>query len=153
MFDDVKLLRHYEDNMKEIYKFELKSINPMRLLLLLFFISPVLSFGQTPIDLKKEITEHKFTSVKNRNIPLEIIKLLGCDSYEKIGTKATQTGCTSGKNIVIFWAMKDSSGVWIMHIAHCGRARWDNYYIVSNGKLIDVPIADRNKDFKGFKVE
>jgi len=111
-------------------------------------------FGQTAAELKKEIIEHKFTTVSYKKIPLNIIDSLGCNSYDMIGTKASQTGCTSGRRLVIFWVVTDNNGIWIMHnIAHGGTARWDNYYVISNIQFWDVPLTNWNlMDFESFKT-
>jgi|SRR6185312_8722089 len=126
----------------------------MKFLLLLsyLFISTSIC-GQSASDFKNEISTQHFKLVRKHRIPLSIIKLLGCDNYRVIGTKEFQEGCTSGKNIVILWAVKDDKGLWVMHMATCGRASNDHYYIISDNKLIEVYI--HNKDlmtFDDFKV-
>lgn len=121
----------------------------LTLILILFCLTPV--FGQTNIDFKNELSEHKFTSVKKRNIPIDIFKIFGCDSYKKVGTRRTQTGCTSGKRIVVNWAVTDKNGLYIMSVATCGRASNTSYYIISKGEKYNTNISQDLDTFDDFK--
>ncbi len=107
-------------------------------------------FGQNN-DYKKEISENKFSSIKKRKIPIEIIKQFGCDSYNKVGTKRTQTGCTSGKKIVINWAVTDKNGLYILSVSTCGAYSHKSCYIVSNMGKYDTHMSQPIDSFADFR--
>ncbi len=115
----------------------------------LFFCVP--AFGQTTKDFRKELTENKFFSVNKKDIPLEIIKTLGYDSYDQVGTRKTQTGCTSGKRIVINWSVTNNNGLYVMGISTCGAYSDTNYFIITGNTKYKISIEGYFNNFKHFK--
>ncbi|MBI5540228.1 MAG: hypothetical protein HY951_09240 [Bacteroidia bacterium] len=119
------------------------------LIFVLFFCVHV--FGQTTKDLIKELTENKFVTVNKKDIPLELIKTLGYDSYDQIGTRKTQTGCTSGKRIVINWLATNNDGLYVMSISTCGAYSDTNYFIVTGKTKYKISIEGYFNNFNQFK--
>jgi hypothetical protein len=122
------------------------------IIILLLFTDSVV-YGQNNRDFSNDLTEKKFFSVKKNDIPLEVIKLLGCDSYDNIGTRMSQTGCGSGKRIVLNWAVTDKNGFYVIKVATCGAWTQPLFYIVSEGKKYDIDISDDLRNFETFKQE
>jgi hypothetical protein len=94
-------------------------------LLILFLFIGLAGFAQTK-DFKKEVGENTFKSLRAKHIPKDVLKALGY-SQSEVGTRMTQTGCTSGKRIVINWMVSDTTGIYVLKTASCGRSTSTTY--------------------------
>jgi hypothetical protein len=117
------------------------------LLLFVLFFSP--AFGQATF--KKELSENKFSSVRKRQVPMEVLKVLGYDSYSEIGTHQTQKGCTSGKKIVLDWAVTDNKGLYVLSVSSCGRSSQTRYYLISGNQKTEIDLHKNFSSFEDFR--
>ncbi|MBC7865806.1 MAG: hypothetical protein IAF38_22725 [Bacteroidia bacterium] len=123
-----------------------------RLSLLIFSILLSLSaIAQAEKDFSKTIAENKFVSIKKKNIPLKVFKTFGCDSYDNVGTKRRETGCTSGKHIVINWAVTDKNGLYIMSVSTCGIFSNTSFYLIEEGEKYNSGLKGEIHSFENFK--
>ena len=82
-----------------------------------------------------------------------VINLLGFETHEVIGTKMKQAGCSSGKKIILNWAVTDKEGFYVIKVSSCGAWSEPFYYIISNWERYDLKVKIDSNSFKAFKSE
>ena len=82
---------------------------------------------------------------------MEVLQVLGYDSYSEIGTRASQKGCTSRKNAVINWAVTDKNGLYVLSVSSCGAYSNTKYYIISKNVKTEVDLSHDFRTFKNFR--
>jgi hypothetical protein len=100
---------------------------------------------------ESEISIGKFQKVKYNLIPESIKEIYGCKLENQIGNKISQTGCTSGKRILVNWLVKNEFNIWFASVNNCGDWTSNKYFIVKDQIATEIDMDGKFNSFQAYK--
>ncbi len=126
----------------------------MKCFIIIFIcFSTVYVYGQDSVFYKQVIKNEVFKKVDKKKVSADVLKVLGYDSYDRVGTKKVQTGCTSGKRIVINWIVKSDKDLYVLSLSSCGAWSEIHNYCIFKNELFEIPINLEVRNFNQLRKE